>query len=830
MRNRILSSILSICFIISLFAVMSFSAGATNIVSRDWLWPVPASNRLSSCFGDGRSHNAIDIAAPKGSDIIASMSGTVVKTYTSCPNNYPKSGNCPCGGCLNLGNYVYIEHTYNGKSYISRYGHLTDVYVSVGDTVTAGEGIGTVGSTGRSTGYHLDFQIYQGTLSSRVRYVDPLKEPFLQPIEGLNANAASTSCCYEYVDEVYSILSNETSYKDLCQVTACENTIGIATAGGDMMSLPCTSDVFSSSFKISSYSQNTKFTVTEKIVNSEGENWLYVETSTGEKGYIKANNVSLYNVFSGYSRYTATTNIAYYPQPSSSSSSSGTYSSGTTIKIVGSLLGTNGTVWYITDSGYYIPASSVTGLTYTSSLKFTGTPYPYDSLTEGKSQSISGTVSSDNTITKISAMIIDSNGKTIINESVTCNTNYYSFRGSDLDYAIPFSTVPAGTYTYVLSVTETAYDASGKSYSLTTTLKNTFAVGGTYKTESVYFTDPDGTEKSVSVGSSYSTASKYDKITISNYNYPTQLEVGSSFSIYGTVTSQESRLQEVAVIVRDASGNAVIHESGSTNSTSYSISALDNYVRFGQLSAGVYTYEIEATNASGATQLLCKQFTVVDSSLPPDGGEEGGDDGGDVQLPEGSLDNFVKIRQYNDRFVDVSHDQWYYTNVNIGYRLGIINGSSDTEYMPDTYLTVAECITLAVNLHNIYYGNNADFTQSDVWYDVYIDYAVKYGIIDYSDYSDFDAYATRAQVAKIFAAALPDEAFTVKNQISDGAIPDVSMSADYANDVYKLYRAGVLLGNDEFGTFAPNSNILRCEIAAIVSRIAVTDLRLEVAL
>ena len=75
-------------------------------------------------------------------------------------------------------------------------------------------------------------------MSSRVRYIDPLKETFLQPPEGLNANAASTSCCYEYVDEVYEILSKETSYKDLCTVVSCSDTIGITKNSGSIMSLP----------------------------------------------------------------------------------------------------------------------------------------------------------------------------------------------------------------------------------------------------------------------------------------------------------------------------------------------------------------------------------------------------------------------------------------------------------------------------------------------------------------------------------------------------------------------------------------------------------------
>lgn len=172
--------------------------------SRDWKWPVPASNTLSSCYLDGRSHCAIDIAASKGTAVYASYPGTVIATSSSCSHNYAKSYSCCNGG---MGNYVFIRHNYNGVNFVTRSIHLTKVNVSVGDTVTKDTIIGTVGSTGYSFGFHLDFRIYQGSevTSSKTTCVDPLKNQFLEIPEGLNANAASTSCCYTYVNEVKAI-------------------------------------------------------------------------------------------------------------------------------------------------------------------------------------------------------------------------------------------------------------------------------------------------------------------------------------------------------------------------------------------------------------------------------------------------------------------------------------------------------------------------------------------------------------------------------------------------------------------------------------------------
>lgn len=172
---------------------------------RDWKWPVPSSDMLSSCYLDGRSHYAIDIAASKGAPIYASYPGVVIGTSMACSHNYGKSGSCGCNG--GMGNYVFIRHTYEGIDFVTRSIHLTKVNVSVGTQVTKDTVIGTVGSTGSSRGFHLDFRIYQGSAqtSSKSTCVDPLKDQFLEMPSGLNANAASTSCCYTYVKEVKKI-------------------------------------------------------------------------------------------------------------------------------------------------------------------------------------------------------------------------------------------------------------------------------------------------------------------------------------------------------------------------------------------------------------------------------------------------------------------------------------------------------------------------------------------------------------------------------------------------------------------------------------------------
>lgn len=62
------------------------------------------------------------------------------------------------------------------------------------------------------------------------------------------------------------------------------------------------------------------------------------------------------------------------------------------------------------------------------------------------------------------------------------------------------------------------------------------------------------------------------------------------------------------------------------------------------------------------------------------------------------------------------------------------------------------------------------------------------------------------------------------------SIPDVARQDQYGDEIYRLYEAGVLGGNDELGTFAPDRNIIRAEAASIIIRLARTVDRLQLTL
>ena len=106
-------------------------------------WPVDGGS-VSDPFISDRNHKGLDIAAPAGTDIYASDSGIVAEAGWND------------GG---YGYYVMIDHE-NG--YVTLYGHASEVFVSAGDYVSAGDVIAAVGSTGDSTGNHCHFEIRTG--------------------------------------------------------------------------------------------------------------------------------------------------------------------------------------------------------------------------------------------------------------------------------------------------------------------------------------------------------------------------------------------------------------------------------------------------------------------------------------------------------------------------------------------------------------------------------------------------------------------------------------------------------------------------------------------
>ncbi len=196
---------------------------------------------------------------------------------------------------------------------------------------------------------------------------------------------------------------------------------------------------------------------------------------------------------------------------------------------------------------------------------------------------------------------------------------------------------------------------------------------------------------------------------------------------------------------------------------------------------------------------------------------------------EGSLENFKEVYQYGDNtFADISDGLWYGKYVAKAYAIGLVQGRDGNVFGPGDPVTLAETVTLAARLHNIYHGGSGVFEQSEPWYRVYVDYALAKGIINGE--LDWEAEATRRDFAAILCRSLPASALTAISEVPDGAIPDVAASAPSAGEIYRLYRAGVLTGSDAEGTFYPDTNIARSAVAAIVSRMALQNMRVAFSL
>lgn len=188
-----------------------------------------------------------------------------------------------------------------------------------------------------------------------------------------------------------------------------------------------------------------------------------------------------------------------------------------------------------------------------------------------------------------------------------------------------------------------------------------------------------------------------------------------------------------------------------------------------------------------------------------------------------------KVNEYTPgQFTDVPADLWCAANVQTAYEYGIMGGKTATYFDVESSLTVAQAIVMACRLHSGYVGDGAEFAAADPWYQSYVDYAAENGIL--CRYDAYDVPVSRAAFAMILGSALPDEALPVISDIEDGAIPDVPVDANYAEAVYRLYDAGVLTGNDAYGTFAPFSSITRGAAAAIIGRMADPSLRKAITL
>ncbi|MCH5234998.1 MAG: M23 family metallopeptidase [Muribaculaceae bacterium] len=123
--------------------------------------------RVDPIYGSSKFHEGLDFAASQGTDVFATGDGKVVVA----------------GRQAGYGNCIDIEHGYN---YLTRYAHLSQILVKPGEEVKRGQLIGKVGSTGKSTGPHLHYEVrYKNIPQNPVNYyfMDLTPEEYYEMIQ-----------------------------------------------------------------------------------------------------------------------------------------------------------------------------------------------------------------------------------------------------------------------------------------------------------------------------------------------------------------------------------------------------------------------------------------------------------------------------------------------------------------------------------------------------------------------------------------------------------------------------------------------------------------------
>lgn len=194
-----------------------------------------------------------------------------------------------------------------------------------------------------------------------------------------------------------------------------------------------------------------------------------------------------------------------------------------------------------------------------------------------------------------------------------------------------------------------------------------------------------------------------------------------------------------------------------------------------------------------------------------------------VLAKEDYINGFALTQSYTKgQFTDIG-EEWYADSVRTVYEVGLMKGDSINTFNPNGKLTNAEAVAVAARIHSIYNYGKDNFNTTSPWYQSYIDYAILNNICDNNFNSDDTAQ--RAFLAGIIVNATDSSVLSEKNSIADNSLSDVN--GWYEESVYKLYRAGILCGNDKYGTFAPETSITRAEVAAILSRIVKPDKRVS---
>ncbi|MCQ2484202.1 MAG: dockerin type I domain-containing protein [Clostridia bacterium] len=212
-----------------------------------------------------------------------------------------------------------------------------------------------------------------------------------------------------------------------------------------------------------------------------------------------------------------------------------------------------------------------------SDMKLTDEVYP-TVIEIGKPFSVYGIITSSCNILTVQISVTDSSGNTAF--SYTGKPGEKTYNIHNVDYLMTFSKLAVGDYTYKIVASDTQQS-------------NVVLLSKKFK-----------------VVSEISASS----LKLTSANYPTSIVKGSTFSIYGTVSS-DCNITELTCAVYSSNGTLQFIRTVYPDATSYSLSDVDKYMTFSKLDVGTYTYKITASDTqSKGVVLMSKEFRVVSSS------------------------------------------------------------------------------------------------------------------------------------------------------------------------------------------------------------------------
>lgn len=282
-----------------------------------------------------------------------------------------------------------------------------------------------------------------------------------------------------------------------------------------------------------------------------------------------------------------------------------------------------------------------------------------------------------------------------------------------------------------------------------------------------------------------------DVISIDDENYPEAIRQGDYFNIKGIISSG-SALNNVTVSVYDHSGNMRTGKSVSPGTTVYDLKQLDNYVSFGKLEQGSYSYRVTASNAGNTVILIEKEFKIVESIVLP--------------------------------FTDIVRSDWFYDAVYYNYVEGLMTGKEKTIFAPNESLKRAQFASILYRINGapkVEYQEIFPDVTKDAWYAEAVTWAYKSGIIKGYNNGQFgpNDSVTREQIAIMmynYAKAQGHDT-TAKGDLDKFA--DKTAVSGYAEEsVQWAVGSGIISGMDNGKTLNPLGETARAQCAAIIQK------------